>query len=203
MARQEQLDALVRRTVARQAKKTQEPKPAVEDGKPSKNFDESHAQPHAYLFERDRQDASRDKGDGSNRLFAACCRCVEHDLPDDAALAVLAKYAKHKPFPSAWGSKSVIKRLRSAEKKVERGAAKKRRSGPSMLSVGQLLKDHPELRPACGNRPTSYRRNDEHHRASEVRQVLASNRSCDGGCDRSSLARCLRFDAGQCIDPGQ
>ncbi len=134
---------------ARQAKKTQEPKPAVEDGKPSKNFDEKHAQPLAYLFERDRQDASRDKGDGSNRLFAACCRCVEHDLPDDAALAVLAKYAKHKPFHRL-GIEVVIKRLRSAEKKVERGAAKKRRSGPSMLSVGQLLKDHPRAASACG-----------------------------------------------------
>ncbi len=147
MARQQQLDALCAELWPDKPKTAPEPTPAVEEGKPSKNFDEAMLnRMRTCLREIDKMKVA-DKGDGSNRLFAACCRCVEHDLPDDAALAVLAKYAKHKPFPSAWGPKSVLKRLHSAEKKVERGAAKKRRSGPSMLSVGQLLKDHPELRP--------------------------------------------------------
>jgi hypothetical protein len=151
MARQEQLDALCTELWPDKPKKTAEPKPAVEGEKPAKNFDEAMLnRMRTCLKEIDKMRVA-DKGDGSNRLFAACCRCVEHDLPDDAALAVLAKYAKQKPFPSAWGSKSALKRLRSAEKKVERGAAKKRLSGPSMLSVGQLLKDHPELRPPVIN----------------------------------------------------
>lgn len=90
-----------------------------------------------------------DKGDGSHRLFCACCRCVEYDLPDDAALRVIAKYNKQYPFPTAWSSTAVIKRLRSAESKVERGKADKRaaKCKPSLLSVGQLLRDHPDLRP--------------------------------------------------------
>ena len=89
-----------------------------------------------------------DKGDGSHRLYSACCRCVEFDLSDAAALSVIAKYAKHQPFPTFWDPSSVLKRLRSAERKVKRGAAVKdvSRVRPSMLSVGQLLHDHPELR---------------------------------------------------------
>lgn len=151
MPRQEQLDALCAELWPDKPKKTSGPTPAVEEGKPSKKFDEAMLnRMRTCLKEIDKMRVA-DKGDGSNRLFAACCRCVEHDLPDDAALAVLAKYGTHKPFPSAWGSKSVLKRLRSAEKKVERGAAKKKLSGPSMLSVGQLLKDHPELRPPVIN----------------------------------------------------
>jgi len=88
-----------------------------------------------------------DSQDGSRRLFAAACRCVEYDLSDAAALRVLARYNRDNPFPTAWSKEAVIKRLRSAENKTERGSALKRIIIPSMLSVGQLLKDHPELRP--------------------------------------------------------
>jgi hypothetical protein len=88
-----------------------------------------------------------DSKDGSRRLFAAACRCVEFDLSDEAALQVIGKYSKQHPFATAWGSQSVLKRLRSAEQRVERGSALQKRIIPSMLSVGQLLKDHPELRP--------------------------------------------------------
>jgi hypothetical protein len=88
-----------------------------------------------------------DSKDGSRRLFAAACRCVEFDLSDEAALQVIGKYSKQHPFATAWGSQSVLKRLRSAEQRVERGSALQRRIIPSMLSVGQLLKHHPELRP--------------------------------------------------------
>lgn len=151
MVRQEQLDALCAELWLDSPKTAPVPTPAVETGRSPNRFDEAMLNRMRACWKEIDKMKVADKGDGSNRLFAACCRCVEYDLPDDAALAVLAKYAKHKPFPSAWGSKSVFKRLRSAEKKVERGAAKKRRSGPSILSVGQLLKDHPELRPPVVN----------------------------------------------------
>lgn len=151
MVRQEQIDALCAELWPDKPKTAPEPTPAVEERKPSKHFDEAMLNRMRTCFREIDKMKVADKGDGSSRLFAACCRCVEHDLPDDAALAVLKKYANHKPFPSAWGPNSVLKRLRSAEKKVERGAALKRRNGPSMLSVGQLLKDHPELRPPVVN----------------------------------------------------
>jgi hypothetical protein len=147
MARQEQLDALCVELWPDSPKKAPEPTPAVENGQPSKQFDEAMLKRMRACYKAIDKIKVANKNDGSNRMFAACCRCVEHDLPDNATLAVLDKYAKHKAFPTAWESKSVLKRLRSAEKKVERGAALKRQSGPSMLSVGQLLKDHPELRP--------------------------------------------------------
>jgi hypothetical protein len=88
-----------------------------------------------------------DSKDGSRRLFAAACRCVEFDLSDEAALRVLAKYNRDNPFPTAWSKEAVLKRLRSAEQRVERGSSLQKRIIPSMLSVGQLLKHHPELRP--------------------------------------------------------
>lgn len=147
MPRQEQLDALCAELWPDSPKTAPEPTPAVEAGKPSKNFDEAILnRMRTCLREIDKMRVA-DKGDGSNRLFAACCRCVEYDLPDDAALAVLAKYAKHNPFPTAWSQQAVLKRLRSAENKTERGSALQNRFTPSMLSVGQLLIDHPELRP--------------------------------------------------------
>jgi putative DNA primase/helicase len=87
MSRQEQLDALCAELWPDKPKKALEPKPAVEEGKPSKNFDEAMLNGmRTCLTEIDKMKVA-DKGDGSNRLFAACCRCVEHDLPDDAALA--------------------------------------------------------------------------------------------------------------------
>ncbi len=117
MVRQEQLDTLCAELWPDKPKKAPEPTPAVEEGKPSKHFDEAMLNRMRTCFrEIDKMNVA-DKGDGSSRLFAACCRCVEHDLPDGAALAVLKKYANHKPFPSAWGPNSVLKRLRSAEKK--------------------------------------------------------------------------------------
>jgi hypothetical protein len=90
-----------------------------------------------------------DSGDGSHRLFSACCRCVEYDLPDADAILVIRKYARQSPFPQRWSDDAIAKRLRSAEKKVTRGAAVNQTPAflSVPLSVGQLLKDYPELRP--------------------------------------------------------
>jgi hypothetical protein len=90
-----------------------------------------------------------DSGDGSHRLFSACCRCVEFDLPDEGAIRVIRKYARSQPFPKSWSNVEIAKRLRSAEKKAKRGHALlgQRKVIPSLRSVGQLLLDNPELRP--------------------------------------------------------
>jgi hypothetical protein len=151
--RQEQLDALCAELWPDSPKTAQKLRPAEETGQRSKPIDEAMLNRMRACYKAIEAMNITDKGDGSHRLFAACCRCVEFDLPDEAALRVLAKYAKHHPFPTDWGTRSVLKRMRSAEKKVERGVAlrKAKRIQPSMLSVGQLLKDHPDLRPPVIN----------------------------------------------------
>jgi len=64
-----------------------------------------------------------DHGDGSSRLFAAACRCVEHDLSDEQAVECIRQYARQRPFPRTWPTDAIVKRLRDAEERVERGAA--------------------------------------------------------------------------------
>jgi putative DNA primase/helicase len=63
------------------------------------------------------------ENDGSNRLLAVCCRAVEHDLSDDAAVSTVREYEQSHPFPSNWSDDDIIRRLRDAERRAERGAA--------------------------------------------------------------------------------
>lgn len=91
-----------------------------------------------------------DKGDGSFRLFTACCRCVEHDLSDLETLACIRAYEVQRPFPSHWSAADIVARLRDAERKAERGVAL---AGihhpvrPQFKTVRELLADYPEMRP--------------------------------------------------------
>jgi hypothetical protein len=62
-----------------------------------------------------------DHNDGSNRLFAAACRVVEHDLRDNIGVAVIRKHAEEKPFPKNWTDDEIVRRIRDAEGKTERG----------------------------------------------------------------------------------
>jgi putative DNA primase/helicase len=64
-----------------------------------------------------------DQRDGSHRLFVAACRCVEHDLDDDAALDVIHQYARRQPFPRSWSTAEILKRIRDAERQCVRGQA--------------------------------------------------------------------------------
>jgi len=64
-----------------------------------------------------------DQSDGSSRLFAAACRCVEHDLPDEQAVECIRQYARQRPFPRTWSTDAIIQRLRDAEQRAQRGAA--------------------------------------------------------------------------------
>ena len=64
-----------------------------------------------------------DHKDGSARLFAAACRCVEHDLSDDQALDCIRTYAREKPFPQDWTNAEILQRLRQAERRCTRGEA--------------------------------------------------------------------------------
>lgn len=98
-----------------------------------------------------------DHKDGSHRLFAACCRCVEHDLSDTEALECIGRYAVHVPFPQRWNDEAIVRRIRDAEKRCQRGLALRpghasssdlgaEESGPRCLPVGDLIERYPTLR---------------------------------------------------------
>lgn len=64
-----------------------------------------------------------DQRDGSRRLFAAACRAVEHDLDDATAVALIRTYDRHRPFRKRWSDAEVLRRIRDAEGRCQRGAA--------------------------------------------------------------------------------
>ncbi len=73
-----------------------------------------------------------DHHDGSNRLFAAACRVVEHDLDDDAGVELIRAYESLQPFPRSWSDQEILQRIRDAEKRCQRGSA---RAAPSKLKI--------------------------------------------------------------------
>ncbi|MCA9137395.1 MAG: AAA family ATPase [Planctomycetales bacterium] len=92
-----------------------------------------------------------DHNDGSHRLFAACCRCVEHDLNDQEALETIRAYEESVPFPIHWSDTKILKRIRDAENRCTRGAAIDSSLGnlgalPTPLPVAELVDRHPKLR---------------------------------------------------------
>lgn len=105
----------------------------------------------------------QDQNDGSFRLYAAACRCIEHDLTDMEALVCLHAYMVQRPFPVLYDDKAILKRLRDAERDVKRGSAldvdvdlselmrgllsTDTESKPQFLSVRQMMEQYPELRP--------------------------------------------------------
>ena len=90
-----------------------------------------------------------DHNDGSHRLFAACCRCVEHDLNDQEALETIRAYEESVPFPIHWSDTKILKRIRDAENRCTRGAAIDSSPGnlgalPTPLPVADLVDRHPK-----------------------------------------------------------
>jgi len=64
-----------------------------------------------------------DHRDGSLRLYAAACRCVEYGLNDEQACSLLRQYAEIQPFPRAWSDDELRKRVTDARKNVTPGSA--------------------------------------------------------------------------------
>ncbi len=87
-----------------------------------------------------------DQKDGSKRLFAAACRCVEFDLPDPDAVACIRAYQAARPFPKTWSDDDVLARVRDAEKRVERGKSSMAANGsgkpPGQDHVPYRVTDH-------------------------------------------------------------
>ncbi|WP_347244555.1 DUF3987 domain-containing protein [Thermogutta sp.] len=67
-----------------------------------------------------RQIGMADVQDGSRRLFAYACRCVEHNLSDADAIRVVRTLERERPFPRAWTDAEILTRLRQAERHVSR-----------------------------------------------------------------------------------
>jgi Bifunctional DNA primase/polymerase, N-terminal len=66
----------------------------------------------------------KDGKDGSRRLFAICCRGVEYDLSDEQIIALVRYVEKGKAFPKSFSDADIIRRIRDAEEKTQRGSAR-------------------------------------------------------------------------------
>ena len=126
---------------------------------PQATTDQQPDQPEAPLHVHDDDRVSRclaamlamditDGNDGSRRLFAAACRCVEHDLSVAEALVCLKAYGALKPYPTKWSTHDLLNRLHDAEDRADRGAAIRGGSfvRPAYRTVRELLVDYPKLR---------------------------------------------------------
>ena len=105
----------------------------------------------------------KDHNDGSHRLIAAACRCVEHDLSDTESLVCLRAYEIQRRFPVSYRDDEFIKRIRDAESMTQRGKALTETVKPDRLmqhligpgdsdfaprfkNVQQVIEDYPVLR---------------------------------------------------------
>lgn len=88
-----------------------------------------------------------DRTDGSHRLYAACCRAIEHGLNDHEALTCLREYARQQPFPRFWSDAEMLQRLRDAEQVCPRGTPSSPVNRPEPPTIGELLLECPTLRP--------------------------------------------------------
>lgn len=81
----------------------------------------------------------------SQRLIAACCRCVEWDLVETESLRCLGKYNNRRSLGLMLDDDSVRRRLRNAEAKVQRDS--RLPAQPlAVISIVDLVANHPELR---------------------------------------------------------
>jgi hypothetical protein len=105
----------------------------------------------------------KDHNDGSHRLIAAACRCVEHDLSDTEALVCLRAYEIQRCFPVSYRDDEFVKRIRDAESMTQRGKALHETVktdqlmqhllgpgdndyAPRFKNVQQLIEDYPAMR---------------------------------------------------------
>lgn len=140
-----------------------------------------------------------DHGDGSSRLFAACCRIVEHDRTDGEAIALIREYHRQIPFPTEWADEEILKRVRDAEHHCQRGAAIDRR--PIVLidteehrvvsqSIAALGQDRDLFHRGCMLvRVHDRQANDGIHRAAKSAMIVA----VPVANLRERLTRCARF----------
>ncbi len=64
-----------------------------------------------------------DGNDGSKRVFTYCCRGVEFALSDPDIIRAIRSATALRPLPRPWNDGEIIRRIRDAEKKTQRGKA--------------------------------------------------------------------------------
>jgi len=84
--------------------------------------------------------------DGSRRLFACACRCVEHGLNDNDAVRCIRTAAKLQPFPTDYGDGEIVDRLRDAEKTTKRGKIAPEDEPVNPTTLGSLWESDPNMR---------------------------------------------------------
>jgi hypothetical protein len=88
---------------------------------PEADSDDEPEDASALCLAAMRRIAVKSEQDGSGRLFACACRCVEYDLTDEQAVDLIRRYETERPFPRPWSNSEIIARLRDAERKQTRG----------------------------------------------------------------------------------
>lgn len=80
--------------------------------------------------------------DGSRRLLAWACRCVEFNLSDEVAILTIREAEKTYPFPVSYSDSAILTRLEDAESKTVRGCARTEiQLGPDFPRVVQQTVD--------------------------------------------------------------
>jgi hypothetical protein len=69
----------------------------------------------------------RDENDGSKRVLFYACRGVEYDLSDADIVTAVRACEKVMPLPRECSDEEIVRRIRDAEHKVQRGSARARR----------------------------------------------------------------------------
>lgn len=136
----------------------------------------SHARRNGEALAACRRITMKDGKDGSRRLFALCCRIVEHDCSDVDAIAIIRNITADRPFPKLYGDDEIIQRLRSAERKCERGSALLRLDKPeinvSTIDLAEvndqvwkhiIAKNDPPKLFRFGGQPSRIERDDDGH----------------------------------------
>ncbi len=99
-----------------------EPTPLAEE-EPPNDEPPTEVAPYDRCLKAMRRMKAAATPDGSLRLFKMVCRCIEHGLGDEEAVACIRECATSEPFPGTFTDADILKRIRAAEKHCERGSA--------------------------------------------------------------------------------
>jgi hypothetical protein len=88
----------------------------------------------------------KDEKDGSSRLFACACRCVEAGLSDNDGSEAIRLYERIAPFPKTYRDDDIRNRLRDARRKTGPKLAANEPEGLEPVDAAKLIQTYPKLR---------------------------------------------------------
>ena len=111
----------------KQGKRQPESVPSESLPSPDAGPDNAETQPDITPYDRCLKAMRRmnlaETPDASLRLFKMACRCIEHDLSDDEAVACVREYTRIARCGRAFTELQITKAVRAAEKRCKRGSA--------------------------------------------------------------------------------